>query len=327
MKAIVITRYGDPSVLQLQEVAAPEPAAHELLVEVHATALNRADVLQRLGRYPPPAGVREDIPGLEFAGEVAQVGNKVTRFKKGDRVMGLLPGEGYAEKVVTPEQLALPIPDTLSYEQAAAIPEVFLTAFDALFLQLHLQMGERCLIHAIGSGVGLAALQLARHAGATVFGTAGSDTKLDRVRELGLDFGINYKKEDFEKIVRAETGEQGVHAILDTVGAPYWHKNLACLAQQGRMILLGMLGGAKTDANLATILSKRLHIMGTVLRARSLEEKASLTLLFRQRILPLLAAGKIKPVIDRTFALEDAAQAHTYMQENKNFGKIVLRVR
>ncbi|NIR48759.1 NAD(P)H-quinone oxidoreductase [candidate division KSB1 bacterium] len=327
MRAIVITKPGDPSVLQLQDIAEPEPAADHILVRVHATALNRADVLQRMGRYPPPQGVRPDVPGLEFAGEVEAIGEKVEEAKVGDRVMGLLPGEGYAEKIVTPERMVLPIPDNLTHEEAAAIPEVFLTAYDALFAQLDLRFGERLLIHAVGSGVGTAALQLAKTAGATVFGTAGSDDKLQRAAELGLDVAINYKTQDFQEIILKETQGQGVHGILDVVGASYWEKNLTCLTTKGRMVLVGLLSGANTGANLAQVLTKRLRIIGTVLRARAFEEKIALTQTFKECALPSLASGKIKPVIDRTFSLEQAAEAHVYMEANKNFGKIVLQVR
>ncbi|MFQ6116372.1 MAG: NAD(P)H-quinone oxidoreductase, partial [bacterium] len=288
--------------------------------------LNRADLMQRLGQYPPPPGVREDIPGLEFAGEVEAVGNKVTTFKPGDRVMGLISGASYAEKVVTQEYMAMPIPEDLSFEEAASIPEVFLTAYDALFPQLSLKLGERLLIHAVGSGVGIAALQLAKRAGATVFGTAGSDEKLTKAKDLDLDVGINYTTQNFQEIVLAETQGHGVNAILDLVGASYWEKNLACLAPLGRMILVGLLGGAKTEVNLSMILRKRLRILGTALRTRPLEEKIALTQTFQKHVLPLFASGKIKSVIDRTFPLKEAAQAHAYMGTNKNFGKIVLIV-
>ncbi len=326
MKAVRITAFGPPSVLRLQEVPDPRPAEHEILVRVHATALNRADLLQRLGKYPPPEGTRADIPGLEFAGEVEAAGEAVSRFRVGDRVMGLLPGEGYAEKVVTPEEMALPIPTNLSFVEAAAIPEVFLTAYDALVRQLRLKQGERLLVHAVGSGVGIAALQIARHFGATTFGTAGTDEKLRKARDLGLDVGVNYTKADFAEVVRRETHDQGVDAILDLVGASYWDKNIACLAQRGRMILIGLLGGAEAKVNLARIMWKRLRIFGSVMRGRSLTEKADLTRRFETELLPAFASGDLKPVVDRVFPLHDAAAAHAYMEANRNFGKIVLQV-
>lgn len=326
MKAIVITKSGDPDVLQLRDVEEPKPSQDEILVKVQATALNRADLLQRRGHYPPPPGTREDIPGLEFAGTIAGVGEKVTSFNPGDRVMGLLPGEGYAEKIVTHERMAIPIPANLNFDQAAAIPEAFLTAYDALFSQLELKSDERLLVHAVGSGVGIAALQLAKNAGAIVFGTAGSEDKLAKARDLGLNFGINYKRQDFREKVLAKTNGLGVNTILDTVGSPYWEKNLACLATKGRMIIIGLMGGAKVEANLGILLKKRLRIMGSVLRARLLEEKIALTKTFVETTLPLFESGKLQPIIDRTFLLEEAAEAHAYMEKNKNFGKIVLRI-
>ena len=326
MKAIVITKSGDPGVLQLRDVEEPKPSQDEILVKVQATALNRADLLQRRGHYPPPPGTREDIPGLEFAGTIEWVGEKVTSFNPGDRVMGLLPGEGYAEKIVTHERMAIPIPANLNFDEAAAIPEAFLTAYDALFLQLELKSDERLLVHAVGSGVGIAALQLAKNARAIVFGTAGSEDKLARARDLGLNFGINYKHQDFREKVLAKTNGLGVNTILDTVGAPYWEKNLACLATKGRMIIIGLMGGAKVEANLGILLKKRLRIMGSVLRARLLEEKIALTKSFVETALPLFESGKLQPIIDRTFLLEEAAEAHAYMEKNKNFGKIVLRI-
>ena len=327
MQAIVIPQPGPPDVLKLQDIPEPQADPHELLVNVHATALNRADLLQRRGQYPPPLGVRSDVPGLEFAGEVAEVGTKVTNFKPGDRVMGLLPGAGYAEQIVTHERLAMSIPQNLSFEEAAGIPEVFMTAFDALFLQLALKFGERLLIHAVGSGVGIAALQLAKAAGAKVFGTAGSDEKLAKAKALGLEVGVNYKTHNFQEIILAETHAEGVHAILDMVGASYWERNLACLANKGRLILVGLLGGAKVEANLGAIMRKRLQVIGTVLRGRTLEEKMILTTEFQKHALPLFESRKIKTVIDRIFPLEQAADAHAYMEANQNFGKIILSVK
>lgn len=325
MKAVIISRAGNPEVLKIGEIETSEPASDEISVQVHATALNRADLLQRRGLHPAPQDVRQDVPGLEFAGEVIGVGERVCRFKPGDRVMGLLSGAGYAEKVVTHERMAMAIPDHLSFEEAASIPEVFLTAYDAVFRQLRLKIGERLLIHATGSGVGIAALQLAKTSGAWVLGTAGSNEKLTKAKVLGLDRPINYNEEDFLKVVLAET-KQGVEAILDVVGASYWEKNLSCLAPRGRMILAGLLGGAEVKADLTTILRNRLLIMGTTLRMRPVEEKMTLTQEFKTQVLPLFESGRIKPVIDRVFPLEEASEAHTYMEANRNFGKIVLKV-
>jgi len=326
MKAIVISQHGPPDVLHVEDVEEPGLGPTRVKVAVKATALNRADLLQRIGRYPPPRGVDPRIPGLEFAGVVEETGPEVSDVKPGDRVMGLLGGGGYAAKVTTEERLLLPIPESLSFEEAAGVPEVFATAYDALLLQLNLRMGERLLIHAVASGVGLAALQLAKTAACTVFGTAGSDEKLERAREFGLDVGINYRQADFAETVSHETGDRGVDAILDLVGAKYWEKNLSALARRGRLILVGLVSGAKAETNLSLILNKRLTIIGTVLRARSLEEKISLTQSLRRHVIPLFEAGRLRPVIDRVFELEQAAEAHAYMESNANMGKIVLRV-
>lgn len=312
--------------LRVEDVDEPGLGPTRVKVAIKATALNRADLLQRIGRYPAPKGVDPRIPGLEFAGIVEEIGSEVWDVKPGDRVMGLLSGGGYAAKIAVEERMLLPIPESLSFEEAAAIPEVFATAYDALVLQLNLRIGERLLIHAVASGVGLAALQLAKTAGCVVFGTAGSDEKIARAKKLGLDVGINYRSQDFSEIVSAQTEDQGVDAILDLVGAKNWEKNLLVLARRGRLILVGLVSGAKAETNLALILNKRLTIIGTVLRARSLEEKVALTQSLRRHVLPLLEAGRLRPVIDRIFPLEQAAEAHAYMESNANMGKIVLRV-
>jgi putative PIG3 family NAD(P)H quinone oxidoreductase len=327
MKAIRITQPGGPEVLQIAEIDDPVPGPEELLVDIRATALNRADLLQRRGLYPAPPGVLPDVPGLEFAGVVEAVGTRVQEYHTGDRVFGLLAGGGYAEKVTVHERMALPVPESFSFEEAAAVPEVFLTAYDALSRQCDLRSGEALLIHAVGSGVGTAAVQLAKAASAgPVFGTAGSEEKLARAAALGLDHGINYRSADFRDVVLTETNGRGVQVLLDVVGAPYLERNLACLAPLGRMILVGLLGGSQQTIDLAQVLRKRLRIFGTVLRARPLEEKIAVTQAFRQHVLPLFRAGKIKPVIDRVFEFEEVADAHRYMEENRNFGKIVVRV-
>lgn len=326
MKAIVITRPGGPDVLEIQNLPEPRPGPDQILVRVRATALNRADILQRQGHYPPPAGVRSDVPGLEFSGEVEAVGARVTGCEVGSRVMGLLPGESYAEKIVTWERLALPIPDEMSFVEATAIPEVFLTAYDALLLQARLKAGEAVLIHGVGSGVGTAAVQIARLAGAKTFGTASSDQKLSRATELGLDIGINYKREDFSDIVREHTSGRGVDVVLDVVGGPYVEKNLGSLAPLGRLMLVGLLGGPTASVDLARIMVQRLRILGTVLRPRPLEEKIALSQKFQALLLPLFSQNRLKPVVDRVFPLEEAARAHTYLEENQSFGKVVLEV-
>ncbi|MFQ5741432.1 MAG: NAD(P)H-quinone oxidoreductase [Acidobacteriota bacterium] len=322
----MISHSGPAEVLTVRQVDDPSPGPAEILARVHATALNRADILQREGQYPPPPGVRADIPGLEFAGRVEKTGEKVSLFHPGDRVMGLLPGEGYAEKIVTSERLALPIPDRLSWEEAAAIPEVFMTAFDALFPRLGVKLGERILVHAVASGVGTAVVQLAKAAGVEVFGTAGSDGKLKKAEKWGLDHAINYKKQDFEEELARLTEGRGVDAIVDLVGASHWQKNLRSLAPRGRLVLIGLVGGRRAQIDLSLILKKRLKIEGTVLRSRPLEEKIRLTQELRKHVLPLFESAKIRPVIDRVFPLEEAAEAHRRMEANRNTGKIVLKV-
>ncbi len=324
MRAVLIQEPGGPEALRPGEVPDPAPSPGEILVRVRATALNRADLLQRRGLYPPPPGVHPRIPGLEFAGSVEAAGPAVTEFRPGQRVMGLLPGAGYAEKVVTPERLALPIPDCLSFQEAAGIPEVFLTAFDALHLQGGLGPGQTLLLHGAGSGVGTAALQLCRLSGATSIGTSRSRPKLDRCRELGLDHPLLTKRGEFREAVLELTGGRGVDLILDMVGAPYLEQNLSCLAPRGRLILIGLLGGPSAPIDLSRILKQSLRIRGTVLRPRPVEEKIRLNQEFRRRILPFFENGVLTPVIDREFPLELAAEAHSFMESNGNFGKIVL---
>lgn len=324
MKAVVITRIGKPSVLAVRQVEDPSPRPGELLVRVKATSLNRADLLQRMGLYPAPSGTRQDIPGLEFAGIVVEKVSPVETFEVGDRVMGLLSGEAHAELVSAPASSVMRIPENLTFTEAAAIPEAFLTAHDALSLQLNLKAGERLLIHAVGSGVGTAAVQLAKSIGACTFGTSNSEAKLEKARSLGLDRGIPSGKCQFSEVVERVTEGKGVEAILDLVGASNWEANIACLAPRGRMILVGLLGGSRAQIDLATILRKRLHIIGTVLRSRSADEKAEVVRSFRSGRLPLFEDGTLVPVIDTVFPFEEVSRAHAYMEEDRNFGKIVL---
>jgi putative PIG3 family NAD(P)H quinone oxidoreductase len=327
MKAIVISQPGGPEVLSYRDVPDPVPGPEDLLVRVRATALNRADLLQRAGGYPQP-GPRpaHEIPGLEFAGEVLSAGERSEGFAPGDRVMGLLAGGGYAEAVVIHHRLALRVPENLSWHEAGATPEVYITAHDA-FLQCGLVAGESVLIHAAGSGVGVAAVQIAKVMGAAfIAGTAGTDDKLARSRELGLGCAINYRTQDFADEVLRATGGQGVDVLLDVIGADYWERNLRSLARKGRMVIVGTMGGTKTDANLGMLLMKRLQVRGTTLRARPLEEKAAATRAFEKSVLPHIAAGRVKVVVDRVFPLADAAAAHEYLASNANFGKVVLAV-
>jgi putative PIG3 family NAD(P)H quinone oxidoreductase len=327
MKAIVITSPGGPEVLQLQEVSDPVAGPEDLLVAVRATALNRADILQRRGGYPQP-GPRplHDIPGLEYAGEVVAIGERVQGFAVGDRVMGLLAGGGYASMVAVHHRLAMKVPENMSWAEAGATPEVYITAHDAL-LQCGLVSGESVLIHAVGSGVGVAGVQIAKVMGATpVIGTAGSAGKLAQAKAIGLDAGVNYHEADFADEALTATGGRGVDVILDVVGADYWDRNLKAMAQKGRMVLVGLMSGAAVNANLGMLLGKRLQVRGTVLRARSLEEKATVTRAFEKSVLPHMASGRVKAIVDRTFPLAEAAAAQVYMESNANFGKIVLEV-
>lgn len=322
MKAIVFDQPGDPDVLRCADVPDPQPSEGELLVRVHATAVNRADLLQRMGNYTPPPGA-SPILGLELAGEVISGAGE---WQPGDRIMAVVTGGSYAELAAVPAGMALRIPDNLSYEQAAAIPEAFLTAQLNLFTLGRLERGETVLIHAGASGVGTAAIQLARAAGARVLTTAGSAEKLAKCSELGAEVGINYKTESFLERVREVTDGRGVDVILDFVGAAYWNDNLSALALGGRLMLIGFLGGASGSLSLGAIMQKNLTISGTLLRRTPFDKKIALTRDFAAFGLPKLASGELKPVIDRVYPLEQAADAHRYMASNQNTGKIVLRV-
>jgi len=325
MQAVVITKPGGPGVLQMQEVPDPVAGPEDLLVRVHAAALNRADLLQRQGGYPQP-GPRPafEVPGLEYAGEVIATGARVEGFAPGDRVMGLLSGGGYAEQVVTHFRLAPKVPANLGWHEAGATPEVYITAHDAL-RQCGLVSGETVLIHAAGSGVGVAAAQIAKTMGASlVIGTAGTAAKLDQAKALGLDVGVNYREQDFAEETLNATGGRGADVILDVIGADYWERNMRALATRGRMVLVGMMGGNTVNANLGVLLAKRASVRGTTLRARPLEEKAEATRAFEKSVLPHIASGRIRIIVDRVFPLAEAAAAHEYMAANQNFGKVVL---
>lgn len=324
MRAVRIMQPGGPDVLRVGEVDRPEPGPGQVRVRVRAAGVNRADLLQRRGLYPAPPGWPADVPGLEFAGEVDALGEPVAERRLGDRVMGLMGGGGYAEHVVVHEREAIPVPDALSWEEAAAVPEVFVTAHDALFTRGRLAAGETVLVHAVGSGVGTAALQLAKAAGARVLGTSRTRRKLDRAAELGLDVAIDAGAEDFADAVLDATGGRGVDLILDLVGGGYLPRNLASLAILGRIVVVGLTAGAFSEIDLGVVLRKRLTMVGTSLRTRSLEEKIAAVQAFSRDALPLLADGRIRPVLDATIPMADAAQAHRRMEANQNFGKIVL---
>lgn len=326
MRAIVIARPGGPEVLELRDVAEPEPGPGQLRVRVAASGVNRADLLQRRGGYPAPPGWPSDIPGLEYAGTVDAVGPDVARFREGDRVMGLVGGGGYAEFVVVHESEAIPVPPSLDLEPAAGVPEAFLTAHDALFTHLELLAGESVLVHAVGSGVGTAALQLANAAGTRVIGTGRSAWKLQRAIELGLDWAIvTAPGVPWAEEVLRETGGRGVDGILDLVGGAFLAGNIRCLAPFGRVVVVGLVAGRSAELDLGAVLSKRLRIMGTAMRSRAPVEKRATVRAFEETGLPLLAAGTVHPIVDRVFPPEEVAAAHERMEANENFGKILLR--
>jgi len=327
MRAAVITRPGGPEVLEIRDVPRPLPREGEVLVRVHASALNRADLLQRQGRYPAPPGAPANIPGLEIAGEVVELGGGATRWTVGDRVFGIVGGGGNAEFAATHESELARIPARLSWEEAAAVPEAFITAHDALVTQAALRSGEAVLVHAVGSGVGLAAAQLVRAFGGRCYGTARSRTKIDRAREFGLVDGVVVGEDPAviaDQVMRWTDG-RGVDVVLDLVGGPYLPTSVECAAPLGRIILIGLLGGRSASLNLGTILTRRLTLRGTVLRSRSGREKAAVTEAFATDVLPLLDRGDVRPVIDQVLLLDRIRDAHALLESNETFGKVVVR--
>jgi len=324
MKAVIITRPGGAEVLEIQERPKREPGVGQIRVRVRASALNRADLLQRAGNYPVPPGVPADMPGMEYAGEVDALGADASMWKIGDRVMGIIGGAGHAEFVCVHEREAMPVPRAMSWADAGAIPEVFLTAYDALFNRLALNTGETVLIHAVGSGVGTAGLQIARAAGARVVGTARSPGKLERAKQLGLDVAIDSSRGDWAAQVEATIGAERVDALLDLVGGNYLEGNLRVLTLRGRMVVVGLTAGASSPFNMSVLLRKRLTIVGTMLRSRPLEEKIALARDFSERGVPLFESGRLKPVVDRVFGFDEIRAAHELMESNDTFGKIVL---
>jgi NADPH:quinone reductase len=324
MKTVIITQPGGAEVLEVQERLKPEPGVGQIRVRVRSSALNRADLLQRAGNYPVPPGVPADMPGMEYAGEVEALGAGASMWKVGERVMGIIGGAGHAEFLCVHEREAMPIPRGMSWEDAGAIPEVFLTAYDALFNRLALNTGETVLIHAVGSGVGTAGLQIGRAAGARVVGTARSPDKLERAKKLGLDVAIDSSRGDWAAQVEAAIGPERVNALLDLVGGNYLEGNLRVLTLRGRMVVVGLTGGASAPFNMSVLLRKRLTIVGTMLRSRPLEEKIALARDFSERGVPLFESGRLKPVVDRVFPFEEIRAAHQLMESNDTFGKIVL---
>jgi tumor protein p53-inducible protein 3 len=322
MKAITVQ--NEPPQPKLLWTDVPDPACgpEEALVQVKATAVNRADLSQARGNYPPPPGVT-DILGLEMAGVITAVGDQVPTWQVGDRVCALLPGGGYAELAAVHHGLLMPAPDNWDFAQAAAVPEVWLTAFVNLFLEGELQAGETVLIHAGGSGVGTAAIQLAKQAGATVFITAGSEEKLAACRDLGASLAVNYKQDDFLDAALAATDKRGVDLILDPVGGGYLARNVQALAEYGRLVNIGLLGGAQGELNMGLLLRRSLRLVGSRLRPRPLAEKVAITRQFQERFWPLLLDGTLRPIIDRQFPLPEAQAAHDYVAQDKNIGKVI----
>lgn len=328
VRAAVIVSTGGPEVIEIRDVPAPVPAAGELLVRVAASALNRADLLQRAGRYPAPPGVAGNIPGIEFAGEVVDAGSAVDRARIGQRVFGIVGGAAHAEFLVAHERAVAAIPESLSWVQAGATPEAFITAHDAMCSQAALRPGDRVLIHAAGSGVGLAAVQLARAFGAVPYGTARTAEKLERAMLLGLENGIAVG-EDLSPIPAAVedwTNGRGVDVVLDLAGGPYVAASLEALAPRGRMMLVGTIAGRRSELDLGRMLAKRLRVAGTVLRSRPIEERIAVTLAFAAEVVPLLESGAVSPVIDSVHDLGGIGDAHRRLESNATFGKVVLRV-
>ncbi len=329
MKAVTIVSHGGVEGIEVREVNPPPlPTSDRVRVRVRAAALNRADILQRLGRYPAPEGFSQDIPGLEFAGEVESVGEEVRAWQPGQRVFGITGGGAQAQYVVVPANHLVEIPTLLDWTAAAAIPEVFITAHDALFTQAGLRLGETLLVHAAGSGVGTAAIQLGRVAGARVFGTSRTLDKLERAKQYGLGGSLVIKDDPsvLSNAIDEWSGGRGADVILDLVGAAYLDANLASLAAGGRIMLVGTTSGSKAMIDFGKVMSKRLSIRGTVLRARSAAAKALATRLFENHVVPLLADGRVHPVIDKVYRLEEIREAHLRLESNESFGKVVLLI-
>ena len=325
MTAIGIRSPGAPEALQPEERPVPSPGRGEILVRVGAAGVNRPDVMQRKGLYPPPPGA-SDIPGLEIAGEVAAVGSGVTRWKIGDRVMALVSGGGYAEFCLAHETHALRIPENLSVTEAAAVPETFFTVWTNVFERGALQSGETLLVHGGSSGIGTTAIQLAKAFGATVITTAGSDDKCDACRKLGADHAINYRTQDFVEATKQATNGKGANLILDMVGGDYIERNYEAAAVDGRIVQIAFQGSSKSTVDFRRLMLKRLTHTGSTLRGRAIEEKAAIARAVEEKVWPLLQSGRVKPIMYREFPLAQAAQAHALMESSTHIGKIVLTV-
>lgn len=326
MRAVVLTEYGDPSVLTLTDIEEPVVGPEDVLVEVAATALNRADLLQRRGLYPEPGPKRaHEVPGMELSGRVVAVGERVSRWSRGDEVMAIVSGGAYAERVAVHERQLMAVPAGVAVADAAAIPEVGITAHDALVVQGGLRPGGWALVHAGASGVGSMAVQIVAAMGARSIATA-SAGKVDAVRSLGADVVVDYRSRDFVDAVKEATAGRGVDTVLDVVGGDYLMRNVAALRIGGTIVQVGVMGGGTTEINLGALLPKRAHLVGTVLRARPLEEKVAASARFEAEVVPAIEAGRVRPVIDRRFALGDIADAHAYLETNANVGKVLIDV-
>ncbi|WP_018157765.1 NAD(P)H-quinone oxidoreductase [Demetria terragena] len=323
MKAITIPEYGDENVLTLADVPAPEPGADEVLVEVTAAGVNRADLMQRQGMYNPPPGESE-LPGLEVSGTIAQLGDGVTGWSVGEQVCALLAGGGYAEKVVVPTGQLLPVPQGMDLVDAAALPEVTCTVWSNVFQVAALQPGETLLVHGGSSGIGTMAIQLAKAKGARVAVTAGSSAKLDACRDLGADILINYREQNFVDEIKNATDGRGADVILDVVGAKYLASNVDALATGGRLVVIGLQGGVQGEVNLATLLAKRASVTATSLRARPRDNKAEIVRAVRENVWPLIESGQVRPIIQDRLPLADAADAHRALQASQHIGKVLL---
>jgi NADPH2:quinone reductase len=325
MKAITISHPGGPEVLQLTEKPVPAYTANEVLIKVMAAGVNRPDVAQRKGNYPPPAGAPQDIPGLEIAGIITAVGADVTRWKIGDKVCALVIGGGYAEYCNVPEGQCLPVPDKLSFAEAASLPETFFTVWSNVFDRVHLQPGESLLVHGGSSGIGVAAIQMATALGSTVYVTAGSPEKCKFCEDLGAAKAINYNIENFGEAINKLTHGKGVDVILDMIGGDYTPLNIKSLANEGRLVLINSMKGKTAEVDLSEVMRKRISITGSMLRARDVEFKSAIAQNLEKRIWPLLASGKIKPIIYKTFPAAQTSKAHELMESSEHMGKIVIQ--
>lgn len=325
MRAVVLRSHGGPENLVVEEVPDPVPGPEEVLIEITTTALNRADLLQVMGLYPNPRPSALEIPGLEFSGVVAAVGERVTLWKVADEVMAIDAGGAYAERIAVHERQLMSVPGSVGVNDAAAIPEVFLTAWDALVVQGGLTSGRWALVHAGGSGVGTASIQIAKAIGARIAVTC-SAAKMDACRLLGADLVIDYGTEDFVELALEATGRVGVDVVLDVIGGDYVDRNLQAVASQGRIIQVGLMGGGRTNVNVGLLLAKRVTFIGTALRSRPIEQKVSLVQRFVREMLPLFDTGALRPIIDSRYPLDQIADAHRYMASNANTGKILIDV-